>query len=278
MPAKIKCTILGSGDTLGTPIAGCKCVACLDPKSKRYRFGLLLEIDGLKILIDPNPDLKWECLNSNFELKDIDHIFVTHHHSDHINGLGEFFYRRPTPQVLWYGDNPLNHKLMNYWKYLEAEQVLEFRTFNNFEDIKLNENVTVLPIELNHGFPASGFIFKYGNAKIAIVTDTNEKLIRRTIESLKDVDVLFADTFSENKEQIEKVYIDCGIPTPDLDTEWFHMTINDVKDLKIKTGAKKVYTIHMSRHMDTQDNLVKKYQTDDFIIGYDNLSFNLIPQ
>ena len=75
MPAKIKCTILGSGDTLGTPIAGCSGPACLDPKSKRYRFGLLLEFDGLKILIDPNPDLKWQCLNSGFELKDIDHIF-----------------------------------------------------------------------------------------------------------------------------------------------------------------------------------------------------------
>ncbi len=276
MPAKFKCTILGSGDTLGTPIAGCKCATCLDPKSKRYRFGLLLEIDTLKILIDPNPDLKWQCLSADFELKDIDHIFVTHHHSDHINGLGEFFYRNSKPQVLWYGDNPLNHKLMDYWKYLEAEQVLEFRTFNNFREIKLNDNVTVLPIELNHGFPASGFIFKYHSKKIAVVTDTNGKLKSQTLNSLKNVDVLFADTFSENQEQIKKVYTDCGISTPNLDTDWFHMTIDDVKDLKTKINAKRVYTIHMSRHMDTQENLVKKYQTDNFIIGYDGLNLDLL--
>ena len=276
MPAKFKCTILGSGDTIGTPIAGCKCATCLDPKSKRYRFGLLLEIDTLKILIDPNPDLKWQCLSADLELKDIDHIFVTHHHSDHINGLGEFFFRNPKPQVLWYGDNPLNHKLIDYWKYLEAEQVLEFRTFSNFKEIKLNDDLTVLPIELSHGFPTSGFIFKYRNKKIAVVTDTNGKLKRQTIDSLKNVNVLFADTFSENQEQIKKVYTDCGISTPDLGTEWFHMTIDDVKDLKAKINAKRVYTVHMSRHMDTQENLVKKYQTDDFVIGYDSLSFDLL--
>ncbi len=275
MIPSIKIIILGSGDTLGTPLAGCSCDTCLDLHSKRYRFGLLLEIDNLKILVDPNPDLKWECLNSNLELKDIDHIFITHHHSDHVNGLGEFFFRRSAPQTLWFGNHSLNHKLMEYWKYLENEEVLTFRTFDNFKKIQLTTDLSVLPIELNHGFPTSGFIFSYKDKKIAVVTDTNSKLNPETIEALNNVDVLFADTFSEDIEQVKRVYIDCGMPTPNLGTEWFHMTVDEVIDLQTKINAAKTYTVHMSRHMNKHEILVQKYQNDSFIIGHDNLIVNL---
>lgn len=69
-----KITLLGSGDTLGTPLAGCTDASCvdIDRKSKRFRFGMLLELGGKKMLIDTNPDLKWQCLEFGFELKDID--------------------------------------------------------------------------------------------------------------------------------------------------------------------------------------------------------------
>ena len=61
-----KITLLGSGDTLGTPLALCNCASCVDnnPKSKRTRFGLLIEHENKTILIDTNPDLKWQCLKS----------------------------------------------------------------------------------------------------------------------------------------------------------------------------------------------------------------------
>lgn len=264
-------TILGSGDTLGTPIAGCERAACLDtdPKSRRYRFGLLLRLGDTTVLIDPNPDLKWQCLDSHFELKDVDHILITHHHSDHVNGLGEFFYRRRRPTELWYGDHPLNHKLIEYWRYLEREEVLAFRTFRNYQPFTLGNDVTVTPIGLNHGFPTSGFVIEWQDKKIAVVTDTNAELNEQTLKTLHGAGCLFVDTFSEDMEQVRGVYEDCGIETPDLATEWFHMTIAQVKELQEAVKADKVYTVHMSRHMSPHKQLVEKYQSDTCIIGYD---------
>ena len=267
----IKYTVLGSGDTLGTPIAGCTKTACLDPGSKRYRFGLLFEIGDTKILIDPNPDLKWQCIDNRFELKDIDHILVTHQHSDHINGLGEFFYRRDTPTRLWYGKHPLNEELIDYWRYLEREEVMEFKTYEAGKAFMLTDKIEVLPIALNHGFPTCGFVLRVGKKSIAIVTDTNSALPKESLAALNDVDVLFCDTFSENMRQVASVYDDCGIDAPNLSTEWFHMTLPQVYALQKQVHARKVYTVHMSRHMRPHAELVSAYETPNFIIAYDGL-------
>lgn len=270
-------TILGSGDTLGTPIAGCNRPACVDtdPKSRRYRFGLLLRLGDTTILVDPNPDIKWQCLDNSFELKEVDHILVTHHHSDHVNGLGEFFYRRVLPTQLWYGDHPLNHKLIDYWRYLEREDVLSFKTFTDYQPFQIADDVVVTPIELSHGFPASGFVVTWQEKTIAIVTDTNANLSDQAIAALQNVDYLFIDTFSEDMQQVRGVYDDCGIDAPNLSDEWFHMTMSDVKQLQQEIGAKQVYTVHMSRHMSPHQSLVERYETDGFTIGYDGLIVGL---
>ncbi|MDQ3099489.1 MAG: MBL fold metallo-hydrolase [bacterium] len=268
-----KITILGSGDTLGTPVAGCNNPSCIDedPKSKRFRFGLLLEIEGKKILIDTNPDLKWQCLQSGFELKDIDYLLISHTHSDHVNGMGEFFYRRPLPIPTYFPDHPLALKHMDYFRYLEREEVLSFIPYSNYEPFNLTDTIRVTPVDLNHGFPCSGFIIETGNTKIGVISDTNLKMSDKTMMALNNCDYLFADAFSEDIEQVKKVYIECGLEAPDLNSEWFHMTIPEAKQVQELTKSKKLYTMHMSRHMSPHKELVEKYQTDKFIIGFDNL-------
>jgi hypothetical protein len=39
---------------------------------------------------------------------------------------------------------------MNYFNYLEWEDVIEKNSFENFEFIKLEENIKILPLPLNH--------------------------------------------------------------------------------------------------------------------------------
>ncbi len=274
-----KITILGSGDALGTPAIGCKRPASIDakvnPKSRRTRFGMFIQLGGVNILIDPNPDIKQQLIDNDIRLKDIDHIFTTHQHSDHVNGLGEFFYRREEVTKLWYGKHPLNEKLVDYWRYLEREGVMSFNEFEDYSSIKLSKDVQITPVAMSHGFPASGFVVESSNAKIGIVTDSNNSLSKETIEALVNCDYLFVDSFSENLDQVKGVYEDCNIAVPDLEEEWFHMTLPEVKELQDKTKSDKTFTVHMSRHMAPHDKLVTEYQTDKFIIGYDGLSVNI---
>lgn len=270
-------TVLGSGDTLGTPVAGCTYPSCVDlnPKSKRFRFGLLLEIKGKKILVDANPDLKWQSMQSNFELKDIDVVLITHTHSDHVNGLGEFFYRRPIQIPIYCLDHPLTCRQMDYFRYLEIEKILKFRTYDNYVPFWPVGNIKVTPIELNHGYPCSGFVVEFDGKKIGIVSDTNLVLKDSSIKMLNACDYLLSDTFSENLDQVNQVYQDCGIDCPEKNTNWFHMTIAEAQQLLRVTNSKKLVTVHMSRFMPPHQQLVDRYQTDNFIIGYDNYKINI---
>ncbi len=270
-------TIIGSWDTLWTPIVWCKQEACLDndPKSNRYRFGLLIEHENIKILVDTNPDLKWQCIDNNFKLKEIDYILLTHTHSDHINWMWEFFYRRKFPTVVYHLDNSLIEKHIDYFRYLEREWVLSFKSYKNNKSFLIWQ-IKITPIKLDHSFPCSGFVIEIENKKISIISDTSLNIPLKSKDLLNNSDILFADTFSENIEQIKNVYIDCNESVPkNLTKNWFHMTISDVKKLIKEIKSKKTYTVHMSRYMLPHNKLVSKYGESNFIIGYDGLKIKL---
>lgn len=271
-----KITLIGSGDTLGTPVYGSKQASDRDPKSKRFRFGVLIECAGKKILIDANPDLKWQCLNSKFELKGIDYILLTHSHSDHINGLGEFFYRRILPTECFHLNDPLTLGHIDYWRYLEKEKVISFREFEMSSEFYLSPEIKVKSVEMNHGFPCSGFVIEAEGKRVAIITDSNADLAKESIEALMGCNVALIDSFSENFEQVEQLYRDVGEKPPsDVRPGWFHMTIEESMELSQRINAGKAVSVHMSRYMAPHDELVAKYQTGKFLIGYDGLEIEL---
>lgn len=272
----MKITLIGSGDTLGTPVYGSNQASDMDPGSKRFRFGVLIECSGKKILIDANPDLKWQCLNSKFALKEVDHVLLTHSHSDHINGLGEFFYRRPEPTECFYINHPLTSRHIDYWRYLEREGVMKFTPFEVNSEFKLSSNIKIASVEMNHGFPCSGFVIESEGKKIAIITDSNANLPESSIGALMNCDVALIDTFSEDFEQVKKLYIDVNDTIPeDIKKDWYHMTIEESMALSKKLNSAQTISVHMSRYMAPHAELVGKYQTEKFIIGYDDLKITL---
>ncbi len=85
----MKVTLLGCGNSGGTPLIGCDCKVCLsdDPKNKRTRASLAVEIHGKTILIDSSPDLRQQALTNR--IRRIDAVLYTHAHADHANGLDD---------------------------------------------------------------------------------------------------------------------------------------------------------------------------------------------
>ncbi len=69
---------------------GCDCAVCRsdDPRDARTRPSIYLETDdGLRVLVDTTPDLRFQALRH--DIRRIDAILFTHAHADHIMGLDE---------------------------------------------------------------------------------------------------------------------------------------------------------------------------------------------
>jgi len=104
-------TLLGTGDTTGTPTVGCDCDTCeraRDPDDRlrdalaargvdasdgveRSRFSVCIENDGTDetLLVDVSPDFRQQFLREGVALPDA--ALVTHVHFDHLDGLGNAY-------------------------------------------------------------------------------------------------------------------------------------------------------------------------------------------
>lgn len=82
-------TFLGTGTSQGVPVIGCDCPVCRsgDIHDRRLRSSILVEYDGLKLLVDAGPDFRQQMLRAGSPRPDA--ILLTHHHVDHTGGLDD---------------------------------------------------------------------------------------------------------------------------------------------------------------------------------------------
>lgn len=85
----MKVIVLGCGSSGGVPLITGEWGACdpLNPKNRRTRTSVLVQVDGHNILIDTSPDLRHQLLAN--EISHIDAVLYTHAHADHVFGIDE---------------------------------------------------------------------------------------------------------------------------------------------------------------------------------------------
>ena len=81
--------MLGSGTSTGVPVVGCGCAVCrsADPRNRRLRPGLRLELDQGTAVVDTSPDFREQSLR--FGIDRVDAVLYTHPHADHIHGIDD---------------------------------------------------------------------------------------------------------------------------------------------------------------------------------------------
>ncbi|WP_049907113.1 MBL fold metallo-hydrolase [Halovivax asiaticus] len=90
----MRVTLLGTGDTTGTPTVGCDCDTCTAARDRgveRTRFSVHVanERTGESLLIDASPDFRYQFLREGVSLPDA--MVISHIHFDHLDGLGNVF-------------------------------------------------------------------------------------------------------------------------------------------------------------------------------------------
>lgn len=85
----MKVTFLGTGTSQGVPIIACTCAVCSsgNPKDKRLRSSIMIETQGVTIVIDSGPDFRQQMLRE--KVMHLDGLVFTHEHKDHIAGLDD---------------------------------------------------------------------------------------------------------------------------------------------------------------------------------------------
>ncbi len=85
----MRVTILGCGSSQGVPRIGGDWGACdpVEPRNRRLRPSILVEWDGLNILVDTSPDLRQQLLAAGTARIDV--VLFTHAHADHVHGIDD---------------------------------------------------------------------------------------------------------------------------------------------------------------------------------------------
>src|SRR5699024_6255287 len=85
----MKLTFLGTGTSMGVPVAGGfgRAHIAPDPRNNRWRCSAWLQDDNTSIIIDAGPEFRLQSLRAG--LKQVDLVLITHEHMDHIGGLDD---------------------------------------------------------------------------------------------------------------------------------------------------------------------------------------------
>jgi phosphoribosyl 1,2-cyclic phosphate phosphodiesterase len=80
---------LGSGTSQGVPMIACDCAVCRspDPRNRRTRPCIHVEMGGLHIQVDAGQEFREQCIRQG--VNKVDLFVLTHAHSDHILGMDD---------------------------------------------------------------------------------------------------------------------------------------------------------------------------------------------
>ncbi len=174
--SKTKLTFLGTGTSQGVPMIGCGCGVCKseDLRDKRLRASVLVEYEGLTILVDAGPDFRQQMLAAG--VSHLDAILLTHNHKDHTGGLDDIrafnYLEKQATQI--YCEKYVEDALRMEYSYAFAEHKYpgapEWNVHNINEKPFCINGVEIIPIRGKHyKLPVLGFRF----GDIAYCTDMN---------------------------------------------------------------------------------------------------------
>jgi phosphoribosyl 1,2-cyclic phosphate phosphodiesterase len=85
----MRVTVLGCAGSHGVPLIGGNWGVCdpRNPKNRRRRPSILVESQGVSVLVDTSPDLREQCLDAG--ITRLDAVLYTHTHADHVHGIDD---------------------------------------------------------------------------------------------------------------------------------------------------------------------------------------------
>ena len=194
----MKVTFLGTGTSQGVPVIGCNCHVCKskDSRDRRLRTSAMVEVQGLKFIIDAGPDFRYQMLRA--KVSHLDALLLTHEHKDHTGGIDDVrafnFVDYPTAihRVHIYGNSSTIEAIHRDFHYAFATNKyrgvpeIETHTISESESFKI-DGIEIKPIVGHHSERFRSVGYRIGN--FAYLTDMNY-IAPEEIEKLRGVDTM----------------------------------------------------------------------------------------
>lgn len=169
---KAKLTFLGTGTSQGVPMIGCGCDVCrsMDQRDKRLRASVLVEYEGLRILVDAGPDFRQQMLRAG--VSHLDAILLTHNHKDHTGGLDDiraFNYLEKRATKI-YCEKYVEDALRMEYSYAFAEK--KYPGAPEWHVHNIDEN----PFMIHAGGPYEVLVWEHGKGYIRSVAGSNDPI------------------------------------------------------------------------------------------------------
>ena len=247
-------TFLGTGTSQGVPPIGCDSPVCLsdNPKDKRLRSSIFLEVNGKKFVIDTGPDFRYQMIRAG--INDVDAILFTHEHRDHTAGLDDIRpinFRKKKKIPVFLSNNVLASFKQQYSYFFMENPYpgIPELDFNIIENSPFNfEGVEIIPIQVMH-YKLPVFGFRIGN--FAYVTDANYISEKEKVK-LKGVDILVLNALRR-------------------ESHISHFTLNEATKIALEIGAKQTYFTHMSHQIGLHDEVCEELPKG-IDLAYDGLN------
>lgn len=253
----MKITFLGTGTSQGVPLIACTCEVCTseDPRDKRLRTSILVECEGISIVVDTGPDFRQQMLRE--KVKKLDAVVFTHEHKDHIAGLDDirafnFILKR---KVDVYASDRVQDAIRREFAYIFSDTKypgipeIELHTIQNkpFEI----QGIPIIPIEVLH-YKLSVYAFRFGD--FVYITDANAI-----------------------SQQEKKKIVGCKILVINAlrrQAHVSHFTLQEALDLIAELKPEKAYLTHISHQLGKHSNIEKELPNGVFQ-AYDGLQIQL---
>ncbi|HLR37886.1 MAG TPA: MBL fold metallo-hydrolase [Chitinophagaceae bacterium] len=255
----MKITFLGTGTSQGVPMIGCNCEVCTssDAKDNRLRSSILIQHEGINIVVDTTPDFRYQMLRA--QVKHLDAVLITHHHKDHLAGMDDvrafnFFQKEAIDIYAMEETQEIIRKEFSYAfapeKYPGVPQI-NLKTIKN-KPIHI-KGLKITPIHvLHHKLPVVGF--RIGD--FTYITDANY-------------------IAPEEKKKIEKSRVLVLNALRKKPKHISHFTLSEAVELSNEVNAETTYFTHISHQMGTYQKVQQELPKEKFL-SYDQLQIETI--
>ncbi|MBN2300991.1 MAG: MBL fold metallo-hydrolase [Lentisphaerae bacterium] len=254
-------TFLGTGTSSGIPIIGCDCPVCMsaNPKNKRLRSSILVEADGVYLVVDTAPDFREQALR--YRIPRVDAVLFTHAHADHVFGFDDIrrFNTIQGARIPAYGAPETINDLRRIFSYIGMNPKtkglyrpdIEYHAVDN--RFKIGD-IFVEPLPVEHGGIATfGYVFEHLEKTVGYFPDCHE-MSPAVIEKLRGIDIMILDALRYREHRT-------------------HLTVEASIAILKQIGAHSSYMTHMCHDVD-HDELEDSLPTG-MHVSYDGLVLTL---